>query len=177
MAKRKKKSTSRRAKRRVSGLPGNFTPVLAAVGGAVAGKLLSNFAKNNFGLNNTVAGAATVGVGALLVPMLIKGPMGSAVGMGVAAAGGIELAGSFGISGVSDFYNLNTINGMKRVAGARQRLAGDAKQSLAGVDLVNSTANVRQYKPGTSHNFATGRNEMQVVSGIPDTVYASQYCN
>ena len=176
MAKRKKKSTVRR-RRRVSGLPGNFTPVLAAVGGAVAGKLLSNFAKNNFGINNTVAGAATVGVGALLIPVLIKGPIGSAVGMGVAAAGGIELAGSFGISGVSDFYNLKTISGMKRVAGARQRLAGEAQQSLAGVDLVNSTANTRAYKPGTSHNFATGRNEMQVVSGIPDSVYASQYCN
>lgn len=170
MAKRGKKKSTKRRSRRVSGLPGNLTPVLAAVGGAVAGKLLSNFAKNNFNLSPTVAGAATIAAGALLVPMIMKGPTGAALGMGVAAAGGIELATQFGISGVSDFYNLRTVNGVKSIAGAKQRLAGSASQSLAGVDLVNNSKSVRKYSG--NYNRATNRNQLNVISGVPAHVYA-----
>lgn len=165
MAKKKKKST-KNPRRRVSGI-GNLQPILLAAAGGVAGQLLTNFAENQFGLSKTISGALGIAAGGLVLPMILKGPTGAALGAGMAAAGGVKVASSFGIAGVRDFYNVPTINGMKRIAGAKQVLAGSAKQVLAGVDLVKKSASTRQYQSG-NYNFATGGNQMSVISGFPE---------
>ena len=102
MAKRKKKA-SRRRSRRMSGVgaPGKLMDAVAVIGGAAAGSLLAQKLLPN--LDEKLKNVAIAGLGIYLVPKLIKGSTGAALGMGMVAAGGVGLLKNFGvISGVED---------------------------------------------------------------------------
>ena len=102
MAKRRKKA-SRRRSRRMSGVgaPGKLMDAVAVIGGAAAGSLLAQKLLPN--LDEKLKNVAIAGLGIYLVPKLIKGSTGAALGMGMVAAGGVGLLKNFGvISGVED---------------------------------------------------------------------------
>lgn len=161
MAKKRKRAATKR-RRRVSGIGSDLTPALAAVGGAVAYRMLSGVMPASID-RKLVSGGAVVAA-ALLLPKFIKGPLGAGLGAGVAASAGVQLLTELNV--ISGFYNVPTINGMKRVAGsARQVLRGSAQQVLNGVDLARTSADVRRVSPA-NYNFATGSNSLSVISGV-----------
>lgn len=102
MAKRRKKA-SRRRSRRMSGVgaPGKLMDAVGVIGGAAAASLLTQ--KLFPTMDEKLKNVAVAGLGLYLVPRLVKGSIGSALGMGMVAAGGIGLLKNFGvISGVED---------------------------------------------------------------------------
>lgn len=102
MAKKKKTHT----KRRVSGTGKQKDVIMNAfllVGGAVGGKILTNFATKQFGDKVTpeIAGAAQVALGLFLLPKFVKGNAGTMVGYGLAVNGGLTLAEKLNLPGMA----------------------------------------------------------------------------
>lgn len=113
MARRKKKKSYSR-RRRMSGVgnPGKLMDAVGVIGGAAAGSLLAQKLFPN--LDEKLKNVAITGLGIYLVPRLIKGSMGSALGMGMVASGGIGLLKNFGVIGqVDDTLEIPvTVSGM-----------------------------------------------------------------
>jgi len=166
MAKKKRKS-GRSSRRRVSGVGNTLTPILGAVLGAVGGKMLTKAVGGKVDPNLLAAGQILLA--GFLIPQFLKGPMGMGVSFGMAGQAGVSLLSDMGvISGVSDFYRVPTINGMKKIAGS-------ARQSLAGVELAKrSAADTRKYSPG-NYNPATGAAQLNVISGFPSEYDEAAY--
>lgn len=160
MAKKKAKTkTGSRRRRRVSGVGDSFTPIIGGLAGVAAAGMISKAVGGK--VDNKILGLGLVALGALVVPKMIKGPLGAGLAVGVGAAGGKTALEGFGVSigSVADFYRVPTINGMRRVNGS-------ARQMLAGVELATESADVRKFKPGNYNTF-TGANQLSVISGCP----------
>lgn len=161
MAKKKsaKKKTGSRRRRRVSGIGDAFTPILGGIGGAVAASMIGKAMAGK--VDDKILGLGMVAVAALLVPKVIKGPLGAGVAVGLGASGGTKALQGFGVSigGINGFYNIPTVNGIRRVNGS-------ARQMLSGVELATESADVRRYRP-SNYNTFTGANQMNVISGCP----------
>lgn len=103
MAKRKAKRKSYRRRSRSMGAigGGKLMDAVAVIGGAAAGSLLAQ--KLFPTMDEKLKNVAIAGLGIYLVPKLIKGSTGAALGYGMVAAGGVGLLKNFGvISGVED---------------------------------------------------------------------------
>ncbi len=161
MAKRKKakKTGSRPSRRRVSGIGDGFMPIIGGIAGVAAAGMIGKALAGK--VDNKVLGLGLLAVGALVVPKMIKGPLGAGLAVGVGAAGGKTALEGFGVSigSVSDFYRVPTINGLRRVNGS-------AQQMLSGVQLATESADVRRYRPNNYNSF-TGANQLNVISGCP----------
>lgn len=139
MAKRKKTNTT---KRRVSGTGKKndvLTNLLMLTGGAIAGKLVANLAKSQFDkdgsgkLTPEILAAAQIGIGAFLVPKLVKGNTGQMLGYGMAVNGGIELAEGLkipGLSGIADQMNFIGRNSFHKLPPA-QRVSGTGNSTTS----------------------------------------------
>lgn len=99
MAKRRKKS-SRRRSRRVSGVQSTFTDILAVAAGAAAGRIVSQKLFPN--LDPRIKSAGVIALGAFAMPKLIKGGFGQSLGMGMTAAGSLGLLQETGVIGAID---------------------------------------------------------------------------
>ena len=64
----------------------------AAIGRIVANKILPN-------LDSKLKNAGVIAIGAIVFPKLVKGPLGSSIGAGMVAAGGIGLLSDFQVIG------------------------------------------------------------------------------
>jgi hypothetical protein len=131
MARRKRKKTYAR-RRRMSGIGSTKAmDMLAVIGGAAAGSLLAQ--KLFPTMDEKIKNAAIAGVGAFLLPKLVKGSMGSALGMGMVASGGIGLLKNFGvISGVEDTLEIPVSVG--EIEDNISVISGDDMSVMAGDD-------------------------------------------
>lgn len=109
MAKSKRKSahktTHRRHSRRISGLMNKdlFEKAAGAVVGFVGARMLSDKVLPT--LDAKIKGAATIGIGLLVVPQVLKNKLGEGLALGFAVAGGEQILKSTGmIAGMSADY-------------------------------------------------------------------------
>lgn len=131
MARRRKKSYSKsRSRGRVGAAGGGkLMDAVAVIGGAAAGSLLAQ--KLFPTMDEKLKNVAIAGLGIFLVPKVIKGSMGSALGMGMVASGGIGLLKNFGvIAGVDDTLEIPVSVGeiednISVISGSDDVMAGD----------------------------------------------------
>ncbi len=134
MARRKKhhakKHTSRRRSRRMgaAGIKGGLSNALFTIVGGVAARFVSNTI-NGTSLDKSykgyVASAAPIAVG-LFLPKFIKTPMGTALGNGMIAVGGLGLVQSTGV-----------LSGLPAIAKRYMSLAPSSQNTrgvIAGMD-------------------------------------------
>jgi hypothetical protein len=135
MAKRRKKRTSSRRRSRMGALGGGkLMDAVAVVGGAVAGSLLAQ--KVFPTMDEKLKNVAIAGLGIFLVPKFVKGSMGTALGMGMVASGGIGLLKNFGvISGMDDTLEIPVSVGeiddnISVISGDNEVMAGDDELAI-----------------------------------------------
>jgi hypothetical protein len=140
MAKRRKKSTTKRRRSRVGAVPkGSIMASVGLIAGAVAGRLVAKKVLPN--VDEKIKNVGVVAVGFLL-PKFMKSEMGKSIGNGMIAAGGLGLAASFlpAISGVDDMIEFPVqVSGiddnLSVIAGDESVMAGDDDLSvIAGMD-------------------------------------------
>lgn len=145
MAKRKKSRKSRsRKSRRVGavGMGSAITQALGIVGGAIAGNLVQNkLLANVTAIPDAAKSAGVVALG-IFFPKIVKGDFGKALGNGMIAAGGIQLAKSVlpaGMIGATDTIEFPVMVGevpdnLSVIAGGDDVMAGDDLSVLAGFE-------------------------------------------
>jgi hypothetical protein len=107
----------------------NLMELVGVIGGAAAGSLLAQ--KLFPTMDEKLKNVAVLGVGAFLVPKVVKGSMGNALGMGMVASGGMGLLKNFGvISGVEDMLEIPVSVGeiednISVISGTDEVMAGD----------------------------------------------------
>jgi hypothetical protein len=138
MARRKKrKATSRRRSRRMGSTGKNQVMDIAgiAAGAAIAtivtGKLFPN-------MNEKIKNAAVIGIGAFLMPKLVKSSIGQNLGNGMIAAGSIGLLKNFNVIGaISDVMDVPVTFGaiddnIALISGTDSVMAGDELAVMSG---------------------------------------------
>lgn len=145
MAKRKKsRKTSRRRSRRMGAIGGGgmITQALGIIGGAIAGNIVQNkLLANVTAIPEAAKSAGVVALG-VFFPKIVKGDLGKALGNGMIAAGGIQLAKSVlpaGMIGATDSIEFPVMVGevpdnLSVIAGGDDVMAGDDLSVLAGMD-------------------------------------------
>lgn len=100
MARRKKRSSrkksySRRSK--MGSIGGGLMNALGLVAGAAAGRIVATKLLPN--MDSKIKNAGVIALGAFVFPKLIKGGMGSSIGAGMVAAGGLGVLQDFNVIG------------------------------------------------------------------------------
>jgi len=140
MAKRRKKSTTKRRRSRVGAIPkGSIMSSVGLIAGAVAGRFVAKSVLPS--MDEKIKNAGVLAIGFLL-PKVMKSEMGKSIGNGMIAAGGLGLVGSFlpAIAGVDDMIEFpvqvsGIDDGLSVIAGDDGVMAGDDGLSvLAGFD-------------------------------------------
>lgn len=137
MARKKAKKTYRK-KRRVGAIGGsNLTSVAGIVAGAIVGKMVVNKVLPN--IDTKIKNAGVIAIGAFLMPRLLKGELGKALGNGMIAVGGAGLVGEFipaiGQVDTIDFpVMVGEVPDNLSVVAGDDVMAGDDLQVLAGMD-------------------------------------------
>lgn len=93
MARRKKSLKTYRRRRIGSTRGSNLTSIAGIVGGAIVARMVVNRVMPN--LDSRIKNAGVVAIGALLMPKVLKGEMGKAIGNGMIAVGGAGLVADF----------------------------------------------------------------------------------
>lgn len=106
MARRKKRSAAPKRRRRMSGMGKSGSALTAIAGiaaGAIAARLIGNYANKMGSLNPKIVSAGQIALGAFF-PKLVKGSFGQNLGAGMVAVGGLSLAQNFNvISGIGAY--------------------------------------------------------------------------
>ena len=100
MARRKKRSSrkksySRRSK--MGAMGGGIMNAIGLVAGAAAGRIVATKLLPN--MDSKIKNAGVIALGALVFPKLIKGGLGSSIGAGMVAAGGLGIMQDFNVIG------------------------------------------------------------------------------
>lgn len=139
MAKRRKaKKTSYRRKRRMGAIGGsNLTSIAGIVAGAVAAKLVVKQLPDK--IDDKLKNAGVLALGAFLMPKLLKGDLGKALGNGMIAVGGAGLLGqlipAIGAVDTIDFpVMVGEVPDNLSVVAGDDVMAGDDVSVLAGMD-------------------------------------------
>jgi hypothetical protein len=138
MARRKKRKVSRRRSRRMGAAKGQIMDIVAIAGGSAIATILTSKLLPN--LDSKIKNAAVIGVGAFLMPRLLKGAMGQNLGHGMIAAGSIGLLKDFNVIGaVEDILDVPVMVGavddsISLISGTDSVMAGDDLSVLAGSD-------------------------------------------
>lgn len=143
MARRKKRKTSRRRSRRMGAVKSQLMDAVTLTAGAVAGTIVASKLFPN--IDEKIKNVAVIGIGAFLMPKVLKGAIGQNLGNGMIAAGGLGLLKSFNVIGaISDIMevpvnigavedNISLINGVDSVmAGSNSVMAGDDLAIMSG---------------------------------------------
>ena len=128
--KRKTKAPSRRRSRRIGATGSDMLMTVAGIAaGSLAGRLLSNSIGTK--VSPTIANAAKIGVGALLVPKISSNAFIKGAGYGMVADGAQNLLVGMGvIKGIDDMSYLMPISGYDTsIAGLEDGIAGIAEQN------------------------------------------------
>lgn len=157
MARRKKTRRTTTRRRRVSGFGSNDLQVVlgAALGALGTAFANSQVAKMTKPIDPKMLAGIQVLVGGAL-GVKAKSPLLKGIGYGVVAAGASSAAKSFGL--ISGFYNLQAINGLKRMSGLADR------KNIMGGTVRNDGRTIRGANsiPGiTQRNMANN-----VINGI-----------
>jgi hypothetical protein len=96
--KQSKKATTKRRKKMSGGVQGMLMQAVGLVGGAAAARILTSSNKILPKIDVKIKGAAAIGLG-LYFPKLVKGGIGSSVGAGMVAMGGLAILQSTGVIG------------------------------------------------------------------------------
>jgi hypothetical protein len=144
MAKRKKSRKTSRRRRRIGAIGGGgmITQALGIIGGAIAGNLVQNKLLANVTAVPEAAKSAGVVALGVFFPKIVKGELGKALGNGMIAAGGIQLAKSVlpaGMIGATDSIEFPVMVGevpdnLSVIAGGDDVMAGDDLSVLAGME-------------------------------------------
>lgn len=139
MAKRRKsKKTSYRRKRKVGAIGGsNLTSIAGIVAGAVAARLVVNKVLPN--LDTKIKNAGVLALGAFVMPRLLKGDLGKALGNGMVAVGGAGLLGelvpAIGNVDMIEFpVTVGEVPDNLSVIAGDDVVAGDDLSVMAGMD-------------------------------------------
>lgn len=139
MAKRRKaKKTSYRRKRRVGAIGGsNLTSIAGIVAGAVAARMVVNKVLPN--LDTKIKNAGVLALGAFVMPRLLKGDLGKALGNGMVAVGGAGLLGelvpAIGNVDMIEFpVTVGEVPDNLSVIAGDDVVAGDDLSVMAGMD-------------------------------------------
>lgn len=140
MARRKRKTTRRRRSGRRMGAPaGMIGSAAGVIVGAVVGKLVAT--KLLPAVDQRIKNAGVLLIGAALMPRLIKGDMGKAIGAGMIAVGGQGLVASVipAIGAMDDTMEFPVTVGevpdnLSVIAGDDSVMAGDNLSVLAGME-------------------------------------------
>jgi hypothetical protein len=144
MAKRKKSRKTSRRRRRTGAIGGGgmITQALGIIGGAIAGNLVQNKLLANVTAVPEAAKSAGVVALGVFFPKIVKGELGKALGNGMIAAGGVQLAKSVlpaGMIGATDSIEFPVMVGevpdnLSVIAGSDDVMAGDDLSVLAGME-------------------------------------------
>lgn len=137
---RKKQSKKRSVRRRRSSMGAASGAVMNAVG-IVAGAAISRIVKNKLlpNLDSKIKNGAVIVIGAIVFPKIVKGPLGSAIGAGMVADGGIGLLMDLNVIGaIDDTLSLpltvgNVDDNLSVIAGDDSVMAGDVSV-IAGME-------------------------------------------
>ena len=144
MARRKKYSKKTRSRRRSKGMgavSGGLMNMVGLVAGAAAGRIVATKLLPN--VDSKIKNAGVIALGALVFPKLIKGGLGSSIGAGMVAAGGLGVMQDFNVIGaIEDTLSIPlTVSGVPEdislIAGDEDVMAGygeDDLSVLAGMD-------------------------------------------
>lgn len=142
MAKRKKsykKTKSRRRSYKMGAVGGNFMEIIGLVAGAAAGRIVATKLLPN--VDSKIKNAGVIALGAFVFPKLIKGGIGSSIGAGMVAAGGLGVMQDFNVIGaIEDTLEIPlTVSGVPEdislIAGSDDVMAGDDMDNDYGDDL------------------------------------------
>jgi len=139
MARRKKrKATSRRRSRRMGAAKGQIMDIVTLAAGAAAGTIVASKLFPN--IDEKIKNAAVIGIGAFLMPKVLKGATGQNIGNGMIAAGSIGLLQNLKVLGaVSDMLEIPVMvgavdNNISLISGTDGVMAGDDLAVMAGSD-------------------------------------------
>lgn len=136
---RKKHTKKRRSRSRKMGAIGktDLMSIVGVVAGAAAGSLVAQ--KLLPTMDDKIKNAGVIAIGALLMPRVIKGSLGAALGSGMVAAGGIGLLKNFNvISGMEDTLEIPVsvlgTDDLSVISGDDEVLSGDDELSVISGD-------------------------------------------
>lgn len=144
---RRKKTTSRRKSRRMSGIGKlNAGSMLTTIGGVLVGTAAAGFIAKKFlsSQNETIQAVVPIALG-IATPMFLKSELGKFAGAGMVAVGGLKLFQKFGIAGIgeTDVMLPVAINGddnLSVLAGDDFAMAGEDDFAMAGDDDISVLA-------------------------------------
>jgi len=144
---RRKKTTSRRKSRRMSGMGKlNAGSMLTTIGGVLVGTAAAGFIAKKFlaKQNETIQAVVPIALG-IATPMFLKSDLGKYAGAGMVAVGGLKLFQKFGIAGIgeTDVMLPVAINGdddLSVLAGDDFAMAGEDDFAMAGDDDISVLA-------------------------------------
>lgn len=123
----KKKSRSRR--RKMGGMgSGVIMEIVGITAGAAMGRIVSS--KLFPSMNPSLKSAAVMGIGAFLMPKLIKGSMGANLGAGMIASGGLGVLQGTGVLGAID----DAMEGFPSVGAIQDIGAMDDSDEITGLE-------------------------------------------
>jgi hypothetical protein len=132
MAKRKKSYKKTRSRSRSKGMgnvSGNLMNIVGLVAGAAAGRIVAT--KLLPKIDSKIKNAGVIALGAFVFPKLIKGGLGSSIGAGMVAAGGLGVMQDFNVIGaIEDTLSIPLTVGevpedISLIAGDDSVMAGD----------------------------------------------------
>lgn len=139
MARKRKKSTGRRRRRMGAiGKGAGIQSILGIVGGAVAAKYVT--AKLLPNVDSKIKSAGVIALGAFVMPRVLKGELGKALGNGMVAVGGANLVSEF-LPGIGAMETIEfpvqvgeVPDNISVIAGDDAVMAGDDLSVMAGMD-------------------------------------------
>jgi len=138
MARRRKKQPSRRRSSRsrsgMGAIGGVMNEIIGVTVGTAIGRIVST--KLLPALNPTLKSAGVIGIGAFLMPKLMKGSFGTAIGSGMIAAGSLGILQGTGVLGAID----SAIDGIGfSDVGAIQNIGNyDYEDMMSGTDEIDA---------------------------------------
>jgi len=132
MAKRRKKSATRRRSRRMGAAAGNM---LTNIGGLAVGAILAKQLNKVLKFDARIVAAGKVVLGAYL-PKLVKTPIVNSVGQGMIAVGATELIGSF-VPALGAADDVVLLSGLDEIGEVDMIGAGDIAE-VNGLDEIGA---------------------------------------
>jgi hypothetical protein len=151
MARRKKsykKSGSRRRSRGMGAVSGNLMNIVGLVAGAAAGRIVATKLLPN--IDSKIKNAGVIALGAFVFPKLIKGGLGSSIGAGMVAAGGLGVMQDFNVIGaIEDTLSIPLTVGevpedISLIAGDNDVMAGDNDVMAGDYDSLSVMAGMEE---------------------------------
>jgi len=157
MARRRKRSAApKRRRRSMSGVAGSknvLMTVAGIAGGALAARLIGNYAGKMGNLSPKIISAGQVALG-IFFPKFVKGKLGQDLGAGMVAVGGLSLAQNFNvISGIGNYGE-------------------DMEVTVSGTDMLSPINGYGEdFGFSDTMNGTGGSSELDVISGMDEYTY------